>query len=55
MEAIQNIDFNFSNGAGGHSATVSTLRGATRIQDGVSLGTVIGNMGEGNSFFQWTN
>ena len=50
MEAIQNIDFNFSNGAGGHSATVSTLRGATRIQDGVSLGTVIGDMGEGNSF-----
>ncbi len=50
MEAVQNIDFNFSNGAGGHSATVGTVRGATRIQDGESLGTVIGEMGEGNSF-----
>ena len=50
MEAIQNVALNFTNGAGGHTATVSTVMDAKRVQDGESLGIVIGSMGEINSF-----
>jgi len=50
MESITNIDMNFSNGGGGHSATVNTVVGAKKVQTGEDLGSVVGEMGEINAF-----
>jgi hypothetical protein len=50
METIRSVDINFSNGAGGHSATIQTLLGAKNVQNGENVGTVIGDLGEISSF-----
>ena len=50
MEAITNIDLNFTNSAGGHSASVSTILNPKNVQNGEDLGTIIGETGEVNVF-----
>jgi hypothetical protein len=50
MEAITSVDLNFTNSAGGHSATVQTILNPKNVQNGEDLGTVIGEAGEVNAF-----
>lgn len=50
MEAVTEISLNFTNGGGGHTATVKTILNPKNIQTGEDLGTVIGDMGEVNIF-----
>ena len=50
MEAITSVDLNFTNSAGGHSATVQTILNPKNVQNGEDLGTVIGGAGEVNAF-----
>mgnify|MGYP003649366431 CR=1 FL=1 len=49
MESITQVNFNFSNAAGGHSASVNTTLDAQDVK-GETLGTVVGDLGEPNSF-----
>tara|TARA_Y100000004_G_scaffold84668_1_gene95039 strand:+ start:10546 stop:13128 length:2583 start_codon:yes stop_codon:yes gene_type:complete len=49
-EAVTKIDLNFSNSGGGHSATVTSILNAKKIQSGEDLGSVIGRLGEVNDF-----
>ena len=50
MEAVTEISLNFTNGGGGHTASVKTILNPKNIQTGEDLGTVIGDMGEVNTF-----
>lgn len=50
MEAITNVDLNFTNGAGGHTASVVTILNPKSVETGEDLGTVIGEAGEVNAF-----
>jgi len=50
MEAVTAINFNFTNGSSGHSADVQTVMDARDVQTGEELGTVIGDLGEVNTF-----
>jgi hypothetical protein len=50
MEAIQTVDLNFTNGGGGHSATLGTFLNAKSVQTGGDMGVVIGDMGDFNAF-----
>ena len=49
-ETIQKIDLNFSNAGGGHTASVTTLLNAKNLDGSDGLGTVVGDLGELNSF-----
>jgi len=49
-ETIETLDMNFSNQAGGHSASVGTVANAKSIDGTEGLGTVIGGLGELNEF-----
>ena len=49
-ETIETLDMNFTNQAGGHTATVGTVANAKNIDGTDGLGTVIGNLGEFNEF-----
>ena len=49
-ETIETLDMNFTNQAGGHTATVGTVANAKNIDGTDGLGTVIGNLGELNEF-----
>ena len=49
-ETIETLDMNFTNQAGGHSASVGTVTNAKSIDGTDGLGTVIGDLGEFNEF-----
>ena len=49
-ETIQKLDLNFTNSGGGHTATVSSIADSKNIDGSESLGTVVGDLGEINSF-----
>ena len=49
-ESITQLDLNFTNAGGGHSASVSSIVDAKNIDSSEGLGIVIGNLGEINSF-----
>jgi hypothetical protein len=49
-ESITKLDLNFTNAGGGHTATVTSIQNPKKIQDGESLGIVIGELGEINDF-----
>ena len=50
METITNISLNFTNGGGGHSAQVNTVLNAQNVQNGETIGSVIGEAGETSAF-----
>ena len=49
-ESIQKIDLNFTNGGGGHTASVSSIVNAKSLDGSEGLGIVVGELGEINSF-----
>tara|TARA_B100000287_G_scaffold100163_1_gene92263 strand:- start:4331 stop:7072 length:2742 start_codon:yes stop_codon:yes gene_type:complete len=50
-ECVTNIDLNFSNGGGGHTATVTSIVGAQSAQTSEeSLGEIVGDVGSKSSF-----
>ena len=49
-ESITQLDLNFTNAGGGHSASVTSIVDAKNIDSSEGLGIVIGNLGEINSF-----
>tara|TARA_R110002020_G_scaffold158318_3_gene341474 strand:- start:172 stop:3231 length:3060 start_codon:yes stop_codon:yes gene_type:complete len=49
-ESITNLDINFSNGGGAHTATVRSIVSAKSPDGTPSLGFVEGDMGEGSAF-----
>jgi hypothetical protein len=49
-ESIQKIDLNFTNGGGGHTASVSSILNAKSLDGSEGLGIVVGELGEINSF-----
>jgi hypothetical protein len=50
METITNINLNFTNGSNGHSAQVNTILNARNVQNGETIGSVIGEAGETSAF-----
>lgn len=50
METITNINLNFTNGGNGHSAQVNTILNAKNVQNAETIGSVIGEAGEINTF-----
>ncbi len=49
-ETISQVDLNFTNSGGGHTASVTTILSAKNIDGSHGLGTVIGDLGEIGSF-----
>ena len=49
-ESIQKLDLNFTNGGGGHTASVSSIAGARSLDGSQGLGIVVGELGEINAF-----
>jgi len=49
-ENIQSVNLNFSNSGGGHSASVQTVVDGKKLGGEDGLGTVVGEVGEQNSF-----
>jgi len=49
-ETISKVDLNFTNSGGGHTASVTTVLSAKNLDGSHGLGTVIGKLGEPNSF-----
>ena len=49
-ESIEKINLNFSNAGGGHTASVETVLNAKNLDGSEGLGTVVGDLGEINSF-----
>jgi len=49
-ESITNIELNFTNSGGGHSASIRSVLNPKKIQTGEDLGIVIGDLGEVNDF-----
>ena len=49
-EGITKVDLNFTNAGGGHTASVTSLVNPKSVEDGETLGTVVGELGEVNNF-----
>jgi hypothetical protein len=49
-ETISQVDLNFTNSGGGHTASVTTILSAKNLDGSHGLGTVVGDLGEINSF-----
>jgi len=49
-EGITKVDLNFTNAGGGHTASVTSLVNPKSVEDGETLGTVLGDLGEVNNF-----